>query len=87
MTKRTGKRRLSELEALRASAGDRVIIHGHQLGEPSRDGEVLEVFGRDGKPPFLVRWDDGRVSRLYPSSDAVVHHFRRAAPRRTGKRS
>ena len=65
----------SEEQALRASVGDRVIIHGHQLGEPSRDGEVLEVLGRDGMPPYLVRWDDGHVSRLYPSSDAMVHHF------------
>jgi Domain of unknown function (DUF1918) len=61
--------------SLRASPGDRVVIHGHRLGEPGRDGEILEVQGKDGRPPYLVRWDDGRVTSLYPSSDASVQHF------------
>ena len=60
---------------LRASAGDRLIIHGHHLGEPSRDGEILEVLGADGGPPFLVRWEDGHVAELFPASDATVQHF------------
>lgn len=61
---------------LRAKKGDRLIIHGHRQGEPERDGEILETFGKTGAPPYLVRWDDGRVSRLYPSSDASVQRFR-----------
>ena len=62
--------------ALHAEPGDRLVIRGHHVGEPSRDAEVLEVLGEDGGPPFLVRWeDDGRVSRLYPSSDAYIEHF------------
>jgi Domain of unknown function (DUF1918) len=62
---------------LRASAGDRLVIHGHRTGEPERDGEIVEVLGEDGAPPFLVRWsDDGHVSRFYPSSDAYVEHFK-----------
>jgi hypothetical protein len=64
----------SEAE-MRASPGDRVTVHGHYLGEPERDGEILDVLGDKGGPPYLVRWDDGHVSRLYPSSDAFVKHF------------
>jgi hypothetical protein len=61
---------------LTAKPGDRLIVHGHRLGEPPRDGEVLEVFGRRGRPPYLVRWeDDGHVSRVYPGSDIVVQHL------------
>jgi hypothetical protein len=60
---------------MRASVGDRVVVHGHQLGEPERDAEILEVRGAYGAPPYLVRWDDGRVSTLYPGSDASVEHF------------
>jgi hypothetical protein len=61
---------------LRAAPGDRLVIRGHHVGELSRDGEILEVLGEGGGPPFLVRWeDDGHVSRLYPSSDAYVQHF------------
>jgi len=58
-----------------ASAGDRVIVHAHHQGEHPRDGEILEVQGEEGGPPYVVRWDDGRVSALYPSSDVLIHHF------------
>lgn len=70
---------------LRASRGDRLVIHGHQLGQPPRDGEILEAQGDDGSPPFLVRWeDDGRITSLYPSSDASVQHLVQE-PRRNGE--
>ena len=61
---------------LSAEPGDRLIVHGHHTGEPVRDGEILEVLGDAGGPPYVVRWeDDGHVSRLYPGSDAYVQHF------------
>jgi hypothetical protein len=67
---------------LRASAGDRLVIQGHRVGEPERDGEILEVLGEGGAPPYLVRWSDtGHVSRYYPSSDAFVEHFKHTRSR------
>lgn len=61
---------------MRASVGDRMIIKGHHIGEPNRDGEILEVQGPDGQPPYLVRWEeDGRVGLFFPGSDAAVEHF------------
>jgi hypothetical protein len=61
---------------LKATKGDRLVIHAHHTGEPERDGEILQVLGDDGGPPYVVRWeDDGRVSRLYPGSDAYIQHF------------
>jgi Domain of unknown function (DUF1918) len=69
----------SSKSILRAKPGDRLVIRGHHQGEPERDAEILEVFGEEGAPPFLVRWqDDGHVSRFYPSSDAYVEHFEHA---------
>lgn len=60
---------------LHAAVGDRLVIHGHHVGDIERDGEILEVLGEDGGPPYLVRWsDDGHVSRAYPGSDAYVAH-------------
>jgi hypothetical protein len=32
-----------------------------------------------------VRWDDGRVSTLYPSSDVFVEHFERGKSPRPKK--
>ncbi|HEU0024175.1 MAG TPA: DUF1918 domain-containing protein [Thermoleophilaceae bacterium] len=66
---------------LRAAPGDRLVISSHHTGELERDGEILEVLGDDGAPPYVVRWeDDGHVSRLYPGSDAHVQHFEHDRP-------
>ena len=63
---------------LRASVGDRLVIRGHRVGDVQRDGEIIEVLGEDGAPPYLVRWgDDEHVSRAYPGSDAYVEHLER----------
>ncbi len=61
---------------MQARVGDRIVIHGHRVGEPIRDGEVLEVHGPDGGPPFIVRWSDtGHETLFFPGSDATVEHF------------
>jgi hypothetical protein len=59
----------------RAAPGDRIIVHGHRVGEAPRDAEVIEVLGDDGAPPYLVRWEDGREAEVFPGSDIVIHHF------------
>jgi hypothetical protein len=66
-----------------AEPGDRVVIHGHRVGEPARDGEILEALGEAGGPPFRVRWEDtGGETILFPGSDALVEHLAAARPRR-----
>ncbi len=65
----------SEQPTLRAEPGDRLVVRGHHQGEPVRDGEVIEVRGEDGGPPYLVRWEDGHESELFPSSDVYIQHF------------
>jgi hypothetical protein len=61
--------------------GDLVEIHGHQVGEHARLGEILEVLGEPGHPHFRVRWEDGRESIFYPSSDAIVRPARKTRKR------
>jgi hypothetical protein len=70
-----------------ASPGDRLVIRGHYVGEPVRDGEIVEILGEDGGPPYVVCWsDNGHVSRIYPGSDAYVEHLRPAREaRKAGK--
>jgi hypothetical protein len=71
---------------LRASAGDRIVIRGHHLGEPDRDGEILEVLGEDGRPPYRVRWSEtGRVALLFPGADAAVEHYPRRRRRASSR--
>ena len=58
---------------MRAKAGDMLVVRGHHLGEPDRMGEILEVHGSEGNPPFVVRWDDdGHQGLVFPGPDASV---------------
>ncbi|MFE3997678.1 DUF1918 domain-containing protein [Nocardioides sp. YIM B13467] len=63
-----------------AAVGDRLVVRGHQVGEPVRDAEILEVRHEDGSPPYLVRWsDNGHEALVFPGSDAFVEHFEHEA--------
>ena len=59
---------------MKASPGDRLIVHGHRVGERDRSGEVVEVRGEDGAPPYVIRWDDGHQDLFCPESDAIIEH-------------
>jgi hypothetical protein len=59
-----------------AAKGDRLVVHSQHLDGPVRDGEILEVHGPEGSPPFVVRWsDNGHESLFFPGPDATVEHF------------
>jgi hypothetical protein len=73
-----GGEAMERLSILSAEVGDRLAVSGHHQGEPARDGEILEVLGRNGSPPYVVRWDDGRVSTVYPGSDVFIEHYKSA---------
>ncbi len=59
-----------------AMVGDRLVVHSTHVDGPVRDGEILEVHGARGEPPYLVRWsDDGHESLVFPGPDATVTHL------------
>lgn len=63
------------MKSMHAQVHDRIIVLSRHLDEPNRDGEVLEVHGPDGGPPYLVRWSDtGHEGLYFPESDAQIHH-------------
>ena len=47
---------------MRAVVGDRLHVHGRVVGTPDQTSEIIEIRGRDGAPPYLVRRDDDCVS-------------------------
>lgn len=57
---------------MRAQVGDRLVVEGKTVDSPRREGEVIEVQGEDGGPPYLVRWADGHEGLTYPGPDAHV---------------
>jgi hypothetical protein len=48
------------------------------VGVHDRTGEILEVRGPEGGPPYLVRFDDGHESLVYPGPDTVVEESKPA---------
>ena len=59
---------------MRAVAGDRIVVPGRHVGSAERHGEVIEVRGADGQPPYLVHWDDGHRGVLSPGPECKVVH-------------
>jgi CBS domain-containing protein len=57
---------------MHASIGDQILIRTGSLDRPSRHGVVREVLGDRDCEHFLVDWDDGHESLLYPGPDTQV---------------
>jgi hypothetical protein len=59
--------------AMKAAPGDRIILRSRFLVRPIRDGEIIEVRGRSGEPPYLILWsDDDRPALCVPGSNAHI---------------
>ena len=57
---------------MKAHQGDRIILAARHTDEPTRQGEVLEVRGANGEPPYLVRWADGHTGLMYPGPGSIL---------------
>lgn len=57
---------------MKANVGDRLVVESSAAEQHRREGEILEVHGAEGAPPFVVRWADGHEGLCYPGPDAHV---------------
>lgn len=57
---------------MHAKVGDRIVLAGEQVDRPTRIGQVLEVRGAQGGPPYLVQWSDGHQGLLFPGPGSVL---------------
>lgn len=57
---------------MQAKTGDRLVVESNKVDSPRREGEIVEVRGTDGGPPYLVKWSDGHEGLTYPGPDAHV---------------
>lgn len=57
---------------MQALVGDRLHVHSRVVGVEERLGEILEVRGREGAPPYLIRFADGHEGLVYPGPDCLV---------------
>jgi hypothetical protein len=65
---------------MEATIGDQICIHGNTVGHADKHGEIVEVHGSGGEPPYLVRFPDGQMRLLFPGPDAVIIPQQRNAP-------
>jgi Domain of unknown function (DUF1918) len=71
---------------MQAAIGDRLHIRGSSVGHPDKCGEIVEVHGKAGEPPYLVRFDDGHTGLVFPGPDAVVEAKKRSTKAATRSR-
>ncbi|MHA7173984.1 DUF1918 domain-containing protein [Arthrobacter monumenti] len=57
---------------MEAQPGDRIIIRGTTVDSADKHGEITEVRGDKGHPPYAVRYDDGHETIIYPGGDFVL---------------
>ncbi|WP_132878654.1 DUF1918 domain-containing protein [Tamaricihabitans halophyticus] len=57
---------------MRAAVGNHLRIHGRHVADGEQLGEIIEVRGDDGRPPYVVRFGDGHESLIFPGPDCVV---------------
>jgi hypothetical protein len=59
---------------MQAAAGDTLTVKAVRKGESDRHGRIIEIHGKDGEPPYLVRWQDEHESLFFPAAGTVVEH-------------
>lgn len=54
-----------------AKPGDRIVIESERVGQPAREGEILEIAQSAAGPSYEVRWDDGHRSSFRPAAGSA----------------
>ena len=60
------------VETRRVEPGDIVETSGRHVGDVRRTGEIAAVLGDDDHLHYLVRWENGRESILYPREGTTI---------------
>ncbi|WP_340377339.1 DUF1918 domain-containing protein [Streptomyces sp. SS7] len=57
---------------MHAQVGDVMRFTGRKAGDPEHHATVVEVMGRNGEPPYRLRYDDGHESEIFPGPGCVI---------------
>jgi hypothetical protein len=60
------------VDARQIEPGDIVETSGRRVGDTGRKGEIRAVLGDDDRLHYLVRWENGHESILYPGEGITV---------------
>ena len=50
-----------------AKAHDRIVVESQKVGQPAREGKILEIIQASYGTRYRVAWDDGHESTFRPS--------------------
>jgi hypothetical protein len=56
---------------MKANVGDRIIIESEKVGQPAREGRILDIAESARGMNFRVRWDDGHESEIRPAAGSA----------------
>jgi Domain of unknown function (DUF1918) len=51
--------------------GEHIVVESEHVGQPTREGEVLEVVRASTGPRYRIRWVDGHESVFTPSGGSA----------------
>jgi uncharacterized protein DUF1918 len=57
---------------MHADNGDRIIVESAKVGSARRNGQVVEVLYGSAGERYLVQWEDGHQTEIFPGPDAKV---------------
>ncbi|CAL9615483.1 hypothetical protein SUDANB126_05727 [Streptomyces sp. enrichment culture] len=66
--------RTCEEAPMHATVGDQLVQHGRVVGQHDKVGEIVEVMGQEGNPPYRVRFEDGHEGVCSPGPDTEIRH-------------
>ncbi|HYY08188.1 MAG TPA: DUF1918 domain-containing protein [Actinomycetota bacterium] len=56
---------------MQVKPGDRVVVETEHVGEPEREGEVLQIIEGSTSVTYRVRWNDGRETLFTPAAGSM----------------
>lgn len=54
-----------------ARVGDRIVVESEKVGQPAREGAILEIIEASYGVRYRVLWDDGHESTIRPSAGSA----------------
>lgn len=54
-----------------AKVADRIIVESETVGQPTREGEILEILEGEVGVRYRVRWEDGHETIFTPSGGSA----------------
>lgn len=61
----------TEVVGMTAKAHDRIVVESQKVGQPAREGEILEIIEASYGTRYRVAWGDGHESTFRPTAGSA----------------